>query len=345
MIIKFQRGKKMKKLSIKKLSSYLSSIVEHNIQSSLMIWGAPGIGKSSVVSSVAKRNNLELIDLRISQLAPTDLRGIPVPNDNVACWYPPEFLPKDGKGILFLDEINMAPPAVQGIAQQLILDRKVGSYKVPDGWFIWSAGNRKEDFAAVFDMPAPLANRFIHLEVTTGLDEFKDYALTNDVDDRIISFLNFRPKYLHKIDRNSPSWPSPRSWDISNSLLKANLDIDPAIGEGCAAEFRSFCKVYKTLPDIEPILKGKAKPSFPKDLSARYALTCALATRAKTIKEVENTFLYIDDKGGMEWLSQCTYDVCAKWKTSKQMDQLVDMIANNNKLMKVAERLQKLLAA
>ena len=127
--------------------------------------------------------------------------------------------------------------------------------------------------------------------------------------------------------------------------MKANLDIDPAIGEGCAAEFRSFCKVYKTLPDIEPILKGKAKPSFPKDLSARYALTCALATRAKTIKEVENIFLYIDDKGGMEWLSQCTYDVCAKWKTSKQMDHLVDMIANNNKLMKVAERLQKLLAA
>ena len=131
----------MKKLSIKKLSSYLDGIINHNIQSSLMIWGAPGIGKSSVVDTVAKKNNLDLIDLRISQLAPTDLRGIPVPADNVACWYPPEFLPKDGKGILFLDEINMAPPAVQGIAQQLILDRKVGSYKVPDGWFFWSAGN------------------------------------------------------------------------------------------------------------------------------------------------------------------------------------------------------------
>ena len=76
----------------------------------------------------------------------------------------------------------MAPPAVQGIAQQLILDRKVGNYKVPDGWFIWSAGNRKEDFAAVFDMPAPLANRFIHLEVKTGLEEFKDYALKSNIE-------------------------------------------------------------------------------------------------------------------------------------------------------------------
>ena len=247
----------MKTLSINKLTKYLNSIVKHNIQSSLMIWGAPGIGKSSVVQAVADKNDLELIDLRISQLAPTDLRGLPVPNDKTASWVPPDFLPTEGKGILFLDEINMAPPAVQGIAQQLILDRRVGSYRVPDGWFIWSAGNRKEDFAAVFDMPAPLANRFIHLEVKTSINEFKSYSLENNLDDRIISFLNFRPKYLHKIDKNSPSWPSPRSWEISNTLLKAGLDVDPAIGKPCATEFRSFCKVYKDLPNVEPILNGK----------------------------------------------------------------------------------------
>lgn len=335
----------MKKLSIKKLSDYLGKVVDHNIHSSLMIWGAPGIGKSSVVEAVAKEKDIELIDLRISQLAPTDLRGIPVPKDDKACWYPPEFLPTSGKGILFLDEINMAPPAVQGIAQQLILDRKVGSYQVPDGWFIWSAGNRKEDFAAVFDMPAPLANRFIHLEVSTGLEEFKEYALKNKIDDRIISFLNFRPKYLHKIDKNSPSWPSPRSWAIGNDLIKADLDIDPAIGEACASEFRSYCKVYLNLPDIPSILSGKNKPAFPKDLSARYALTCALAVRAKDVKEVENAFLYIDSKGSMEWLSQCTYEVVTKWKDSDKSAQLVDMITKNKKLLDVADKLQKLLAA
>ena len=163
----------MKKLSITKLTIFLNKLIEQNVLCSTMIWGAPGIGKSSVIEQVAKSNGLELIDLRISQLAPTDLRGLPVPADNKAHWFPPEFLPTEGKGILFLDEINMAPPAVQGIAQQLILDRKVGSYTVPEGWVIWSAGNRKEDHAAVFDMPAPLANRFIHLEVTTNLKEFK----------------------------------------------------------------------------------------------------------------------------------------------------------------------------
>jgi hypothetical protein len=329
----------MKQLSINKLTTFLNKIIERKIRSSIMIWGAPGIGKSSVISQIADSNNFELIDLRISQLAPTDLRGIPVPSGNKAHWFPPEFLPTEGKGILFLDEINMAPPAVQGIAQQLILDRKVGSYRVPDGWYIWSAGNRKEDHAAVFDMPAPLANRFIHLEVKTDLKEFKSYALENKIDDKIISFLNFRPKLLHKIDKNSPSWPSPRSWSIANDLLKAD------IGNAAAAEFRSFCKIYKTLPNIEPILKGKSSPKFPEDLSAKYALCCALSVRAKNLKEVENAFAYLSKKASLEWLNQCAFDVTNIWKKNDDTSELIDLIVKNKELIKVAENISKLLAA
>jgi MoxR-like ATPase len=78
--------------------------------------------------------------------------------------------------MLFLDEINMAPPAMQGIAQQLILDRQVGSYRVPEGWFIWAAGNRKSDRAAVFEMPSALANRFIHLDLAPTLTASKPGA-------------------------------------------------------------------------------------------------------------------------------------------------------------------------
>ena len=335
----------MKQLSINKLTTFLNKIIERKIRSSIMIWGAPGIGKSSVISQIADSNNFGLIDLRISQLAPTDLRGIPVPSGNKAHWFPPEFLPTEGKGILFLDEINMAPPAVQGIAQQLILDRKVGSYRVPDGWYIWSAGNRKEDHAAVFDMPAPLANRFIHLEVKTDLKEFKSYALENKIDDKIISFLNFRPKLLHKIDKNSPSWPSPRSWSIANDLLKADIDVDPAIGNAAAAEFRSFCKIYKTLPNIEPILKGKSSPKFPEDLSAKYALCCALSVRAKNLKEVENAFAYLSKKASLEWLNQCAFDVTNIWKKNDDTSELIDLIVKNKELIKVAENISKLLAA
>ena len=335
----------MKKLSINGMSEYLSKLIDSNIQSSLMIWGPPGIGKSAIVSMVAKEKKIDLIDLRISQLAPTDLRGLPVPEDNKAKWYPPEFLPTSGKGILFLDEINMAPPAIQGIAQQLILDRKVGSYQVPDGWFIWGAGNRKEDFAAVFDMPAPLANRFIHLEATTTLKDFKAYAIKNNFNDQIISFLNFRPSLLHKLNKDSPAWPSPRSWEIANMLLSAKLAIDPAVGDSAAAEFRSFIKIYKTLPDIEPILNGNFKAKFPEDLSAKYALTCALALRSETVQHVENAFMYLDKKGELEWLTQCAYDVSIAWQQKKDFNKLLDMIIENPKLIKVAETIQKLMAA
>jgi hypothetical protein len=144
------------------LTAYLQQLVAQNLPISTMIWGPPGIGKSSIVAQVAQEAEMQFIDLRLSQLAPTDLRGLPVPlppaqdeATGTSTWYPPEFLPRQGKGILFLDELNMAPPAMQGVAQQLILDRRVGSYVVPDGWFLWAAGNRKEDRASVFEMGSP----------------------------------------------------------------------------------------------------------------------------------------------------------------------------------------------
>ena len=194
------------------LRSILDTIIDNDIQQSLMLWGPPGIGKSSIVAQVSESSDIDLIDLRLSQLAPTDLRGLPVADHdtNTSRWYPPEFLPREGKGILFLDEINLAPPSMQGIAQQLILDRKVGSYTVPDGWFIWSAGNRKEDFAAVFDMPGPLANRFIHFHVEPDIDSFKQYALREKLHESVIAFILFRPDLLHKASRQSPSWPRSR---------------------------------------------------------------------------------------------------------------------------------------
>ena len=101
-----------------------------------MIWGPPGIGKSSIVAQTAAAHRLRFSDVRLSQLAPTDLRGLPVAVKGISRWYPPEFFPRQGRGVLFLDEINLAPPTMQGMAQQLILDRRVGSYMVPDGWFI-----------------------------------------------------------------------------------------------------------------------------------------------------------------------------------------------------------------
>ena len=195
------------------LAYYLEGLIQHQLKLSTMIWGPPGIGKSSIVAQTAAAHKLPCIDVRLSQLAPTDLRGLPVADTETGLsrWYPPEFLPREGAGVLFLDELNLAPPTMQGMAQQLILDRRVGSYTVPEGWFIWSAGNRKEDRAAVFDMPAPLANRFLHLEVEPDFESFKTYALAKGLHEHLLAFLSFRPTLLHKLDPQQTSWPSPRS--------------------------------------------------------------------------------------------------------------------------------------
>jgi MoxR-like ATPase len=283
------------------LTEQLTAIVKNDVKLSVMLWGAPGLGKSSVVSQVAKSNGLSLIDLRLSQLTPGDLRGLPVPVDGKSTWYPPEFLPESGKGVLLLDEINMSPPAVQAIAQQLILDRKVGNYCVPEGWFIWAAGNRKEDKAAVFDMPAPLANRFLHFEISADLESFRSWALQQGVDEKILAFLSFRPELLHAVDGKSPAWPSPRSWAMANALASAKLPMDAAVGNAAAEEFNAFVSVYNKLPDLDKILAGKSKPSFPKEPSTRFAATVGLSVRAKDSASIRAAFEWLLDKGGAEW--------------------------------------------
>jgi MoxR-like ATPase len=272
------------------LLAFLDRLVAEGLTLSLMIWGPPGIGKSSVVRQVAQKHGLpEPIDLRLSQLAPTDLRGLPVPENGVSRWWPPEFLPREEvhgpRGILFLDELNMAPPAVQGIAQQLILDRRVGSYEVPKGWFIWAAGNRKEDAASVYAMPAPLANRFLHLHVRPDLEAFTQYAVQNGFHRDILAFLRFRPELLHRLSREDPAWPSPRSWEMASRLHEKGLPIAPAVGPGAAGEFEAFLRVLNQVPDLEAVLQGK-DPRPPKELSARYAAVVGLGQRASEAEEV-----------------------------------------------------------
>lgn len=284
------------------LEASLVRLIEANIDLSVMIWGAPGIGKSSIVKSVAASKKLELVDLRISQLAPTDLRGLPMPDGDVARWLPPEFLPRKGKGILFLDEINLAPPAVQGIAQQLVLDRHVGSYRLPDGWFVWAAGNRRDDRAAVFEMPAPLANRFLHFHVEPQLESFLRYAAARGLPALLQAFLAFRPALLHKVDPSAPSWPSPRSWEMASRLWQAGMSIAPAVGAATAVEVDAFSKVFDALPSVDAIVSGEgAALAFPAEPSQRYALTFALAQHPKSAAEAIAAFEWLCERAEAEW--------------------------------------------
>jgi MoxR-like ATPase len=333
------------------LRTYLERLVSERLFLSTMIWGPPGIGKSSIVAQTALAQGLEFIDVRLSQLAPTDLRGLPVPDAKaqISRWYPPEFLPRangsaKSGGILFLDEINMAPPAMQGMAQQLILDRRVGSYVVPESWFIWAAGNRKEDRAAVFDMPAPLANRFLHLEVEPDWDSFKAHALAQGWHEQIIAFLSYRPTLLHALDPMKPAWPSPRSWELASKLHGATLDIAAAVGTAAASEFTAYLQIYATLPSLEPILEGKGeKIGFPAEPSARYATTIGLTVRARTAERGYQGFRWLSEKAPAEWVQLFVVDLFRALRAAGQMGALATLVAKDEKLREFLQNYQELL--
>lgn len=315
------------------LKDYLKSLVRENLKISTMIWGPPGIGKSSIVAEVAKEQEVEFVDVRLSQLAPTDLRGLPVAEEGVSKWYPPEFLPRGGKGILFLDELNMALPAMQGVAQQLILDRRVGSYVLPDGWFVWAAGNRKEDRAAVFDMPAPLANRFLHLEVRPDFESFKVYAMGAKVQEEIIAFLSFRPSLLHKLDPQMPAWPSPRSWMMASCLYACGLAIGPAVGVETESEFEAFVKVYQNLPNLTDILMGKGgKIPFPNEPSVRYATAIGLAVRGEDARQGYNAFCWLSQVAPAEWVQLFAVDLFRQMRQKGQIGGLAVLAQKDEQL-------------
>jgi hypothetical protein len=332
----------MTSLKPSELISYLNQLVSSELLTSTMIWGPPGIGKSSIVAQVAREAEMNFIDLRLSQLAPTDLRGLPVAvppqeGDSIgtSTWYPPEFLPRDGKGILFLDELNMAPPSMQGVAQQLILDRRVGSYTVPDGWFLWAAGNRKEDRASVFEMPAPLANRFLHLTVEADFDSFKSHALESGFSEQIISFLGYRPSLLHKMDHGCPAWPSPRTWEMASKLHRANLPVDAAVGVGAGSEFLAYVAVYKDLPDFDVIINGKgSKIAFPREVSRRWATVTGLTVRSQKPLQVLTVFEWLIAKASEEWVQLYAADVVNQFQRRKQLGNLAKVLMKDPGIQK-----------
>lgn len=219
--------------------------VLHSAGRPCFLWGAPGIGKSAIVRAVAEAKGLQLIDLRAVLLDPVDLRGIPhVNGDGRTHWCIPEFLPRQGSGILFVDELNAAPQLVQAAFYQLIHDRRLGEYAMPDSWYTLAAGNRETDRAVTSRMPSALANRFVHIDVEADLDDWTAWALTAGMPVELIAFLRFRPNLLHAFDpaRNEKAFPTPRSWEFTGRIMQANPDqairfalISGTVGEGAAA--------------------------------------------------------------------------------------------------------------
>ncbi len=328
--------------TISEVQLALTKIIDKKVKHSVFLWGPPGIGKSSVVKKVAKDCKLELVDLRISQLAPTDLRGLPFIEKGQAKFAPPSFLPTAGGGILCVDEFNMASPSMMGIAQQLILDRQVGDYSVPEDWFIIAAGNRTEDRAAVSQMPAPVANRFIHFNVDADLASWKEYAIKTGVNEQIISFLNFRPQLLFNFNKNATAWPSPRSWEFANTLLDVDIDIEAAVGGGTAAEFYAYQSIYSRLPDVDAVIAGE-RVDVPTEPSLMYAVCGALVSRSKTPAGFFNAVKWLIGGTTEDYVGLFMGDALIAMKANNLQGAFIKLAAKDSQIKAFITKYQELL--
>lgn len=277
----------------------------HQAQIPLFLWGSPGIGKSSLIRRYAQTIDAHVVDVRLSQYDPVDLRGLPSPSGDSTRWLAPSILPFVGNPnfptdhpiLLFLDEIAQASPAVQAAAFQLVLDRRVGEHQLLPNVYIIAASNRSTDRAGTNRLATPLLNRFTHVEVTVDFDAWKAWAIQVGIHPLIVGFLSQRPALLDQFETalkaGAQAFPTPRSWEFLSRLLHSLPDIPTtpthiistltasAVGVATAAEFVAFVENAHILPTWEEITSSptKAKIPDPDQPDALYAVSSLLIVR------------------------------------------------------------------
>jgi hypothetical protein len=264
----------------------------------VFLWGPPGIGKSDLIEGIASDMNALVIDLRLGQMEPTDLRGIPFYNRDTGTmdWAPPVDLPntelaeKYDNIVLFLDELTSGAPSVQAAAYQLVLNRKIGNYNLPDNVVIVAAGNRESDKGVTYRMPTPLANRFVHLELKVDFDSWVDWAVVNKIHRDVVGYLTFAKGDLYDFDSKSSSraFATPRSWTFVSELIDDRMDantmtnlIAGTVGEGLAIKFMAHRKFAQKMPNPSDILNGKVTGLEVREVSAMYSLVISMCYELK----------------------------------------------------------------
>ena len=278
----------------------------------IFLWGPPGIGKSELIADICEEMGGKLYDLRLALMDPSDLKGVLYYNTELhnATWSAPPDLPNKETAakypivVLFLDEMNSAPPATQAAAYQLVLNRRVGTYELPDNVVVVAAGNRDTDRGVTYRMPAPLANRFIHLTLRPDFETWQTWAILNQVHPDVVGYITANKVDLFNFDpkTSSQSFATPRSWSFVSELLREeSLNeieltdlVSGTVGEGVALKFNAHRKVSANMPNPTHILEGKVKELKNKDIGACYSLTVALCYE---LKEAWDKYGTKDEKG------------------------------------------------
>ena len=257
----------------------------------LMVWGAPGLGKSSILKDVAKELGIGFIDVRLAQREPVDIRGLPVPGEDGVKWLVASEWPRDPKsrGIILFDEITAADRSLQVAAYEFILDRRLGElYSVPDGWYICAAGNRTEDRAVAATMSSALANRFLHVEMQEDVESWIVWARTHDIHPSVMGFVRYRPGCLFNQEGENleRGWPTPRSWERVSRMLERFKGEDEGllrkvvyglVGNRAGVEFMEFHKINETFDDVLELMTNPDKKiNIPAAVDRKYALCSAM---------------------------------------------------------------------
>ena len=259
--------------------------------------GPPGIGKSQIMQQVAKEENYEYIDVRALLMDPVDLKGIPyLDSERRTHWGSASFLPPTNstdKYLINLEELQAAPQAVQIALYQLILDRGIGDYRLPEGASVMACGNRRSDGGVFHPFPRALRDRFWHLHLEVDSKQWAQWAIDNDVAIEVIMFILFKPDLLYQQEEElqneyyqedeQEAFPTPRSWTKVSSYLKTygpphqSIAIQlfgGKVGPGPAREFCNFLHQWQQLADPYTIVTDPEHANIPEEISAQIS-TCA----------------------------------------------------------------------
>lgn len=285
-------------MSIQIRPGQLSNLLAHAIAARLpiLITGAPGVGKSDIVTQAAIAADADIIISHPAVADPTDAKGLPWPSkDGDHATFLPfgelaQALKAEKPTVWFLDDLGQATPAVQASFMQLLLARRVNRHVLPDCVTFVAATNRRTDRAGVSGILEPVKSRFATIvELRPTLDDWCGWGLSNGVPAELVAFMRFKPDLLHAFDATADltNSPSPRTWHSVAKLMKANLPpaleypaFSGAVGEGAATEFLAFLRVFRELPNIDAILVDPDSQEIPTQPSVLYAVSAALAQRA-----------------------------------------------------------------
>jgi MoxR-like ATPase len=257
----------------------------------VFIWGAPGIGKSSLVEQFADRLGIACVSLLGSQLAPEDILGVPQIIDGKSRFCPPTTIARDEPYCLFLDELNACSHEVQKAFYSLIHERRVGEYVMPDGSIVIGAGNRAQDSAIVKPMSSALINRMVHIHLHASHRDWLEWAAENDIHEIVLEYIKLRPDHLWSSPpKHEEPFSTPRSWHmLSDAMREFGDDVKDdqldAIAYGClsphhAGQFKAFIKQAKSKFRLDRILKGETGwPGKPEDRDVLYFLSQSFRAR------------------------------------------------------------------